>query len=94
MSVKIYLHLFYLQVEKANLNSLPNDNFLDGSKLKAFAENKLNLAEKLKFVSERVENIVGKEKKCWLPAFSPFPIMFSKGIYFRVVKSRDCVVKS
>ena len=29
-----------------------------------------------------------------LPAFSPFPTMFSKGYILRVVKSRDCVVKS
>ena len=41
---------------------------------------------------EGLENIVGKRKKCWLPAFSPFPTMFSKG-FFKVVESRDCVVK-
>ena len=35
-----------------------------------------------------------KRRKCWLPAFSPFPTMFSKGFLYRVVKSRDCVVKS
>ena len=36
-------------------------------------------------VSDRVENIVGKgenagyqQRKCWLPAFSPFPTMFFK----------------
>ena len=34
--------------------------FLDWSKLKAFADDKLNLAEKLKFVLGRIENIVGK----------------------------------
>ena len=27
---------------------------------------------------KREENIVGKRRKCWLPAFSPFPTMFSK----------------
>ena len=36
----------------------------------------------------------GKRRKCWLPAFSPFPTMFSKGFLFRVVKSRDYVVKT
>ena len=36
----------------------------------------------------------GKRRKCWLPAFSPFPTMFSKGYLFRVVKSHDCVVRS
>ena len=29
----------------------------------------------------------GKKRKCWLPAFSPFPTMFSKGFFFRVVES-------
>ena len=36
----------------------------------------------------------GKRRKCCLPAFSLFPTMFSKGFFFRVVKSRDCVGKS
>ena len=35
----------------------------------------------------------GERKNCWLPAFSPFPKMFSKAFFFRVVKSWDCVVK-
>ena len=42
--------------------SLPNDKILDQSKLKAFADNKINVTEKLKFVLGRVENIVGKEE--------------------------------
>ena len=33
-------------------------------------------------------------KKCWLPALSPFPAMFSKGFFFRVIESWDCVIKS
>ena len=41
-------------------NSLPNDNILDQSKFKAFADNKINMTEKLKFVLGRIENIVGK----------------------------------
>ena len=36
----------------------------------------------------------GKVRKCWKPAFSPFSTMFSKALFFRVVKSRDCLVKS
>ena len=36
----------------------------------------------------------GKRRKCWLPAFSPFPTMFSKGDFLRVMKSWDCVAKS
>ena len=34
----------------------------------------------------------GKRRKCWLPAFSLFPTMFSKCFLFKVVKSRDGVV--
>ena len=72
-------------------NSLPNDKFLDWSILKAFADDKLNLAKKLEFALGRVENC-GKRIKCWLPAFSPFPTMFSEGLYLKFVKSRDHVV--
>ena len=32
-------------------------------------------------------------EKCGLPAFSPFPTMFSKGFFLKGVKSWDCVVK-
>ena len=57
------------------LNSLPNDKIMDRSKLKTFADNKLKATENLKFVLERVENIVGKgENAAWFPAFSPFSI--------------------
>ena len=75
-------------------NSLPNKNCLDLCKLKAFVGDQLNLDEKLKFVSGRTENIVGKGKKCWLTAFSAFLTMFPKGFHARVIKSRDCVVKT
>ena len=36
----------------------------------------------------------GKRRKCWLPAFSPFPKVFSKASCLKVIESRDCVVKS
>ena len=60
-----------------NCLPIPNDEILDWSKLKAFADDKLNVIEKLEFVLGRVENIVGKEENA---ALSPFPTMFSKGI--------------
>ena len=41
-------------------NSLPNDKFLDWSKFKAFADDKINVTENWKFVVGQVENIVGK----------------------------------
>ena len=44
--------------EKKGHNSIPNDKFSDRSKLKAFADDKIDVIEKLKFVLGRVENIV------------------------------------
>ena len=73
-----------------NTDSLPINNILDLSKLKAFADNEINVTENLKFGKGRKH--CGKMRSCWLPAFSPFPTMFSKGFFLRVVKSRDCVV--
>ena len=62
---------------------------MDWSKWKAFADNKINVAQMIISVFDRVENIVEKGEN----AFSPFPTKFSKGFFLRVVKS-DCVVKS
>ena len=42
------------------INSLPNNQILGWAKLKAFANNKINVTEILKFALERVENIMGK----------------------------------
>ena len=78
---------------KSCTNPLSNDKFLDWSKLKAFAEYKINVIEKQKSFWELVENIVGKEENAGLPAFSSFPTMFSKSFFLRVVRSWDCVVK-
>ena len=79
---------------------LPNNKILDWSKMEACADNNINMTETLKYVLSSVENIVGtlwehcgKRRKCWLPAFSPFPTMFSKGFSIGVVKSRDCLIK-
>ena len=73
-------------------NSLPNKKILDWSKLKAFADEGIGVTENLIF--GRTEKHCGKRRKCWLPAFSHFHAMFTKGLFFKVVKSLDCVVKS
>ena len=69
-------------------NSLPNTKFLDMTKLKAFADNKLNLANMISLF-DRVEN-TGKRQKCWLQAFSALPTVFSKDLFFRVVYLELC----
>ena len=62
------------------LNSLPNNKFIDWSKLKAFADGKLNLADKLKFVLGRAENILGKKKILVTSIFS-----FSQNVFKRLL---------
>ena len=58
------------------VNSLPNDTFINWSKLKAFADDKLNLAEKLKFVLKGIENIEGKGENAGYQHFLVFPQCF------------------
>ena len=73
---------------------LPNDKILELSKFKAYADDKINATRSLNFVLGGVKNILGKRRKCWLPAFSPFPKMFSKALQkvssSRVVKLGLC----
>ena len=54
-------------------NSLPNDKFLYLSKLKAFADVKINVREKLEFVLGSMENIVGKGENAGYQHFLLFP---------------------
>ena len=63
------------------LNSLPNDKILNWSKLKAFADDKINVTVKLKFVLGRVENIVGKGENAGYLHFLLFPQRFQKASY-------------
>ena len=63
------------------VNLLPNNKTLDCSKLKAFADIKINLSEKLKFVLGRVENIVGKGDSAGFQHFLLFPQCFQQTAY-------------
>ena len=60
------------------INSLPNKKILDWSKLKAFADDKINLNEISKIVLGRVENIVGKGENAGYQHFLLFPQYFRK----------------
>ena len=59
-------------------NSLPNDKILDRSRLEAYADSKMILTEKLKFVLGRLENIVGKGGNAGYQHFLLFPQFFQK----------------
>ena len=58
------------------VNPLPNDKILDQSKVKALADEKINLAKKLKFVLEVEENVLGKGENAGYQHFLPFPKYF------------------
>ena len=73
-------------------NSLTYEKFLDWSKLKALADEKINNLI-TKILCEMDRKHCGKKRKCWLPAFSPFPTMFSRDLFFGVVKTRDYMAK-
>ena len=61
------------------------------SKLKAFADDKFIVTQKVKFPCYRVENIVGKGENADYHHFLLFPQCFQK--VYSLVKSRDCVGK-
>ena len=54
--------------------------------------NKCN--RKVRICFEKGRKHCGKRRKWWLPAFSPFPTMFSKAFSVKIVKSWDSLVKS
>ena len=54
------------------------------SELKIFAKDWLDFTQNIKFVFHRQENIVGKGENAGYQ-FSPFPIMFSKGRFLRLI---------
>ena len=60
------------------INSLPNGKILDHSKLNALADNRINVTKKFKFVSERIENILGKGENAGYQHFLLFPKCFQK----------------
>ena len=62
------------------VSSLPSDKFLNLSKLKAFGDDEINVAGKLKFVFARVQIIVGKGENAGNHHFLVFP-WFSKASF-------------
>ena len=48
----------------------------------------------MNLVMKRVENSVGKGENAGYQHFSPYPTLFSKSLFVRVVKSQGCVVRS
>ena len=56
--------------------ALPNGKISDWSKLKAFADNKINVAEMMISLPDKIENIVGKGENADYQHFLHFPQSF------------------
>ena len=63
-------------------NTLPNDKILDVTKLKAFADDKLNVTKMMISLYDRVENTLGKGENAGDQHFLLFPQFFSKALVF------------
>ena len=72
-------------------NSLPDDKILNRSKLKAFTDDKINVALTTIFLFKWVENIVGKGENVGYHHFLLFPLCFQKASSSGI---RNCVEKS
>ena len=74
----LYLVTLKIVIDVGQLNTLPNNRILDWSKFKAFADNKSNVIEKLKFVLQRTESMVGKGENAGFQHFLLFPLCFQR----------------
>ena len=90
---KPFSGLLKVSIVWQRVNSFPHSKVLDWFKLKGFADVKINVTKKIEISFSEGRKHCGKRRKCWLPAFSPFPRMFSKGFLFSVFKSWDFVVR-
>ena len=81
-----------VKISRITFNPFTNDKIFDGTKLKKFEDNKLNVAKMTISLFDIAENNMGKgenagyqhflkRRKCWLPAFSPFLTLFSKAFF-------------
>ena len=70
MSSAICFILNHSKILLVKVNSLPSDKILDKTVLKAFADNKINVAQMMIFAFDGIEHIVGKEKNTSTFSFS------------------------
>ena len=78
------------EIAGLGINTLPDDKILDQTKLKAFADDKLNVTKMIISVFESVENIVGKgEIACTRNFFFSHNVF--KGFFRRRLKRCHCV---
>ena len=71
---------FCSQAIKTLINSLPNNKILDVTRLKGFADGKINVAEKVELVLGKVENVVEKQENACNQLFLYFPQCFLEAL--------------
>ena len=70
----------------SSINSLPNNKILDVTKLKAFADDKINAAQMMISVCDRVESIVGKGENSGYQHFLLFSQCFQRASFLGSLK--------
>ena len=72
----IPINLLPCNQDYLELNPLPNNKIFNWFKLKAFADDNLNVTKMMIPLDDRVENIVGKEENAGYKHFLLFPQRF------------------
>ena len=70
-------------------DSSPNDKTFDATKLKAFADDKINIAQMMISIFDMLENILGKGENAGYQHFLLFPQCLQKASFLGVAKSQD-----
>ena len=70
----------------SGIKFLPQDNILDWPNLKAFADYRINVAQKWELVFGRVENIMGNGENAGYQHFLLFPQCFQKASFPGLLK--------
>ena len=73
-------------VDTCNTEPITRRHILDSPKLKDFADDNLKFDQKWQKVIQTGRKHCGKRRNCSLRAISPFPTVFSKGLFPRGVK--------
>ena len=85
-------HLLGVMQLEDNMNSTKQQNFRP-VQFKIICSRQMTFNSHIEICFWKSRKHCGERRKCWLPAFSPFPTMFSKALVYRVIKTQDCVVK-
>ena len=94
-----FVDFFFFKMKWLNSSNIRRTNkehtkkILEMSKLKAFADNKFDGTQNMKYAFQRVENIVRKGEKAEYQHFLLFSQCFKSLFFLMVAKIQDCVVK-